>query len=151
METPLRSTSLTRSKHLKETSRKDTNPATSHTIGGKIIMTTFWRCQGVLLVDFISLGTTVNGSYYASVLCRLPSSIREKRGVKLRRCMLLLVQHHTGVIELYHPAYSPDLAPSDYHLFSNLMSFLHGRSFETDDEAIMTVNHYLESLNFLET
>ena len=54
---------------------------------------------------------------------------------------------YTGFIELNHPTYSPDLAASDYHLFSNLKNFLCGRDFENDDEAIMTVNHYLERLD----
>lgn len=29
-----------------------------------------------------------------------------------------------GIEALLHPAYSPDLAPSDYHLFKHLDSFL---------------------------
>jgi histone-lysine N-methyltransferase SETMAR len=36
--------------------------------------------------------------------------------------------------EVYeHPAYSPDLAPSDFHLFPKLKEFLGGRSFESDE------------------
>ena len=36
-----------------------------------------------------------------------------------------------GEIELLpHPAYSPDLAPSDYHLFRFMAHFLRGRNFE---------------------
>ncbi|EFN80260.1 Histone-lysine N-methyltransferase SETMAR, partial [Harpegnathos saltator] len=30
---------------------------------------------------------------------------------------------------LEHPAYSPDLAPSDYYLFPNLKKFLAGKRF----------------------
>jgi len=33
-----------------------------------------------------------------------------------------------------HPAYSPDLAPSDFRLFLNLKSFLAGRQFHDDNE-----------------
>ena len=50
-----------------------------------------------------------------------------------------------GLTELSHPAYSSYIAPSDYHLFSNAKNFLRGRNCETDHEAIMTVNDYLES------
>jgi len=35
-----------------------------------------------------------------------------------------------------HPTYSPDLAPSDYHLFSGLKKQLKGRHFSSDAEAI---------------
>ena len=35
---------------------------------------------------------------------------------------------------LQHPAYSPDLAPSDYHLFGPLKRELSGQGFTTDNE-----------------
>ena len=35
---------------------------------------------------------------------------------------------------LEHPAYSPDLAPSDYHLFGALKRALSGERFTTDNE-----------------
>ena len=35
---------------------------------------------------------------------------------------------------LEHPAYSPDLAPSDYHLFGPLKRELSGKRFTTDSE-----------------
>jgi hypothetical protein len=34
-----------------------------------------------------------------------------------------------GLEQFDHPPYSPDLAPSDFHLFLHLKSFLAGRSF----------------------
>jgi hypothetical protein len=36
---------------------------------------------------------------------------------------------------LKHPAYSPDLAPSDYYLFPNLKKHLKGRKFLSIKEA----------------
>ena len=36
--------------------------------------------------------------------------------------------------QLNHPPYIPDLAPSDYYLFRNLKSHLHGTRFRDDDE-----------------
>jgi hypothetical protein len=33
-----------------------------------------------------------------------------------------------------YPAYRPDLAPSDIHLFSTLKEFLAGRCFKRDEE-----------------
>jgi len=33
-----------------------------------------------------------------------------------------------------YPAYKPDSAPSDYHLFSTLKEFLGGRCFKRDEE-----------------
>ena len=50
-------------------------------------------------------------------------------------------------IELNHPAYSPDIAPIDCHLFSNLKKFLRSKDFSSDDEAIITVEDYFTDLN----
>ncbi|CAK9801115.1 Mariner Mos1 transposase [Anthophora plagiata] len=33
-----------------------------------------------------------------------------------------------------HPPYSPDLAPSDYHLFRSLQNFLNGKNFSNNDD-----------------
>ena len=38
----------------------------------------------------------------------------------------------SGFEEMRHPAYSPDLAPSDCHLFANLKKHLRGQRFSTD-------------------
>jgi histone-lysine N-methyltransferase SETMAR len=44
-----------------------------------------------------------------------------------------------GFQELNHPPYSPDLAPSDYFLFSKLKSDLHVKIFTSDEEVILAV------------
>jgi len=38
-----------------------------------------------------------------------------------------------GWTVLLHPAYSPDLAPSDFHIFGPLKDYLRGQKFEDDD------------------
>ena len=52
-----------------------------------------------------------------------------------------------GFVELNTPVYSPDIAPSDYYLFSNLNKFLRGKDFSRDDERIDTVEDYLNNLD----
>jgi histone-lysine N-methyltransferase SETMAR len=42
-----------------------------------------------------------------------------------------------------HPAYSPDLAPSDFPLFPTLKKFLGGRRFKSDEEVKDTVHEWL--------
>lgn len=60
---------------------------------------------------------------------------------------------------LPHPPYSPDLAPSDFHLFPKLKTFLGGQKFDTNDEVIAAVeehfaglerNHFMEGITALE-
>ena len=46
-----------------------------------------------------------------------------------------------------HPAYSPDLAPSDYHLFLGLKTFLHEKNFKNLGELRKGVDEYFGSKN----
>ena len=43
----------------------------------KAMATVFWDCEGILLVDFKEEGTTVNGSYYASLIIKLRGTIKK--------------------------------------------------------------------------
>jgi len=58
--------------------------------------------------------------------------------------------YECGFKLLRHPPYSPDLAPSDYFLFSNLKSKLQGRQFLHNLEVITAVETYFKdkSLEF---
>jgi len=44
-----------------------------------------------------------------------------------------------------HPSYSPDLAPSDFHLFLHLKKFLSGKRFDDDDDLKEAVLKWLTS------
>ena len=46
---------------------------------------------------------------------------------------------------LPHPPYSPDLAPSDCWLFSDLKKMLQGKRFVSNEEVIAEVEAYFES------
>ena len=128
---------------------------------GKIMMIIFWDRDGVLLTEYLPRGITINGPCYASIIERLRSTIVEKRRGEVSRGMLLLHDNdpihkckivqtairQLGFIELNHPAYSLDIAPTNYHPLSNLKKFLCGKNFSSDDEAVTTVEDYLTDLN----
>ena len=42
-----------------------------------------------------------------------------------------------------HPAYSPDLAPSDYFLFPNLKKDIRGRHFRSNEEVVVAVEEWV--------
>ena len=42
-----------------------------------------------------------------------------------------------------HPAYSPDLAPSDFFLFPNLKKDIRGLHFRSDEEFVMAVEEWV--------
>ena len=121
----------------------------------------FWGKDGVLLTEYLPHGTTINGSYYVSIIERLRSVIVEKGCSKVSHGVLLLhgnasvdkcniVQatiRQAGFIELNHLVYSLDIAPTNYHPLSNLKKFLRLKNLSSDDEAVTTVEDYLTELN----
>ena len=120
---------------------------------GKVMLTIFWDQHGVVKTDFLAKGTTITGTYYASLLHKLPEAIRLKRcGMRTRGVRLL--QDNTPVHNLHiaqtearscgyeilpHPTYAPDLAPSDFHLFPIMKSILKGTRFPDDKTLISEV------------
>ena len=125
------------------------------------MMMIFWDNDSVLLTEYLPRGTTINGPCYASIIEWLRSVIVEKRGSKVSHGVLLLHDNapidkckivqaairQAGFIELNHPVYSPDIAPSDYHLFSNLKKFLGDKNLSSDDETVTAVEDYVTDLN----
>jgi histone-lysine N-methyltransferase SETMAR len=102
----------------------------------KVMAKFFWVSEGILLIDYLPRGVTVIGEYYSNLLRRLRDAIKEKRRGKLRKDVILLhdnARPHSCSLSVAtaaelnfelvpHSVYSPDMAPSDYHLFKNLKS-----------------------------
>ena len=59
-------------------------------LAGKAIASMFWDSRGVIMVDDLEKGRTINGAYYAEELRRLRQEIVKKRRAKLTRGVLLL-------------------------------------------------------------
>ena len=51
---------------------------------------------------------------------------------------------YLGFQRLDHPPYSPDLAPSDYHLFPGLKRQLKGRHFSSNTGVVAAVETWLD-------
>ena len=100
-------------------------------------------------MEFISHKTAITGDTYVSTMMVFRENIKRKSRGKLSAGDLLLHDNASahksrtsraairkgGFVELNHPPYSPDLAPSDYFLFINVKKFLLGRRFP-DDNAV---------------
>jgi len=125
----------------------------------KIMATILWDCEGILLIDYLPKGTTMNGQYYADLITRLRSVVVEKRRGKVSRSVLLLQDNipvhtskvskaalrKTGFKEIDHSPYSPDLGPCNYFLFKNLKSDLRGKIFEGEYEIKCAVEAHFAS------
>lgn len=120
----------------------------------------FWDKKGILLVDFMPRGTTINADVYCETLKKLRKKIKDKRRGMLTSGVSLLhdnARPHTARITqdllasfgwdiVTHPPYSPDLAPSDYHLFTKLKEFLGGKRFADDEELKEAVLKWFQDL-----
>ncbi|GFW20429.1 uncharacterized protein TNCV_4546961 [Trichonephila clavipes] len=93
----------------------------------------FWGQKGILLLDFLSRGETVNADRYCETLPKLRHAIQNKRrGVVLlqgnarphtaRRTAAALTEFGWELLD--HLPLSPDHSPSDFHVFLNLKKFL---------------------------
>jgi len=125
---------------------------------GKVLDKIFWDQDGILLTDYLPKGQTISAEYYSSLLVQLKDILKEKRRGKVTKVVLFLHDnapaHRTlatqkklaylGFQCLDHPPYSPDLAPSDYHLFPRLKKQLKGRHFSSDAEVIAAAETWLD-------
>ena len=124
---------------------------------GKVKATVFWDAKGVIMLDFLPKRSTITGMYYANLLDQLRTAIREKRRGKLSKDVLMQQDNarvHTckvamdavernGYELIPHPAYSPDLAPSDFFLFPNLKEDIRGLHFRSDEEVVTAVEEWV--------
>ena len=97
---------------------------------GKVLASIVWDQDGTLLIDYLPKGQTINAEYYSSLLVQLKDILKEKRRGKVTKGVLFLNDNapahralatqkklaYLGFQCFDHPPYSPDLAPSDYHL-----------------------------------
>ena len=124
---------------------------------GKVMATVFWESKGVIMLDFLPKRNTITGVYYANLLDQLRTAIHEKRQGKLSKGVLLQQDNkrvHTckvamdaveqnGYELIPHPAYSPELAPSDFFLFPNLKKDIRGLHFRSDEEVVTAVEEWV--------
>ena len=108
---------------------------------GKIMLSCFRDCEGIIQTDYMEKGKKITGEYYSGLLKRLRSELVRRRRGKLRNGVLLLHDNapthrarqavetadQCGYEILLLPPYSPDLAPPDFCRFPNLKKSIKGR------------------------
>ena len=124
---------------------------------GKVMATVFWDAKGVIILDFLPKRSTITGVYYANLLDQLRTAIHEKcqgkrsKGVLLQQdnarvhtCKVAMDAVERNGYELIpHPAYLPDLAPSDFFLFPNLKKDIRELHFRSDEEVVTAVEEWV--------
>lgn len=111
----------------------------------KVMLCIWWDQKGVVYYELLRSGQTIDGPFYRVQLMRLKRALKEKRPEWEARHEKVIFHHDNArphieksvknYLEnsdweiLSHPPYSPDLAPSDYHLFRSMQNALTGVRF----------------------
>ena len=117
--------------------------------GAKVMLSIWWDQKGVLYYELLKSGETITGDLYRRQLIKLNAAIKAKRPEYATRHESIIFHddnarpHRTQPVKNYvenigwevlpHPPYSPDLAPSDYHLFRSMQNALAGVKFASVD------------------
>ena len=111
----------------------------------KVMLCIWWDQLGPIHYELLESGETINGDKYRRQLMKLKQEIHKKRPSYANRHESIIFHHdnarphvaapvknyleNSGWEILPHPPYSPDLAPSDYHLFRSMQNALSGIRF----------------------
>ena len=111
----------------------------------KVMLYIWWDWKGVLYYELLLENQTINSNKYCSQLDQLKAALDEKRPELVNRKRIIFHQDNArlhvslmtkqkilqlGWEVLIHPSYSPDITPSDFHLFRSLQNSLNGKKFQ---------------------
>ena len=112
----------------------------------KIMICVWWGVQGPVHWELLPTNKTITADYYCAQLDR----VAEKTNGKYEKLYFLHDNARPHVAKktfqklqdlgwtvLPHPPYSPDLAPTDYHLFLSLSDYMRDKQFD-DEEHLKT-------------
>lgn len=138
-----------------------TSTAKPDRFGKKTMLCVWWDQRGVVYHELLKPGETVNAQRYRQQIINLNHALIEKRPEWATRHGKVILLHdnapsHTakdvkaeikalGWEVLPHPPYSPDLAPSDYHLFSSMGHALSEQHFDSYEEVENWVSEWFAS------
>jgi histone-lysine N-methyltransferase SETMAR len=129
--------------------------------GKKLMLCVFWSMRGPVHWELLPPNTSITSNLYCDQLSNVNNAIRVLRGMERWHGPVFFQQdnarphvsgqtlHHIketlGWRLVPHPPYSPDLAPSDYHLFQSLKNFLRGQNFRNAEECQNAIGRYFAS------
>ena len=112
----------------------------------KVMLCIWWDWEGVLHYELLPENQTINSNKYCSQVDQLKAALDEKRPDLVNRKRIIFHQDNAilhvslmtrqkllqlGWEVLIHQPYSPDIAPSDFHLFWSLQNSLNEKKFNS--------------------
>jgi len=120
----------------------------------------WWSADGIIHYKFLNPGETITAEKYCHEIDEMHQKLREKHPALVNRKGPILLHdnarphiaqitlqklHELGYETLPHPAYSPDLSPTDYHFFKHLDNFLHEKVFHKQAAAENAFEEFISS------
>lgn len=131
--------------------------------GSKVMLCIWWDQKGVVYYELLKPGEVVTGERYREQLLSLSRALKEKRPEYAKRHDKVILLHDNArphvaksvkeILEalgwdvLPHPPYSPDIAPSDYHLFRSMANSLAEEHFQSYEDVKKWVDKWITSKN----
>ncbi|UYV68879.1 hypothetical protein LAZ67_6001426 [Cordylochernes scorpioides] len=138
-----------------------TSTAKPNIHGKKLMLCIWWDQLGVIYYELLQPNETITGERYQQQLMRLSRALKIKRPLYAKRHDKVIYQHDNALPHvakvvketlealqwdvLPHPLYSPDIAPSDYHMFRSMTHGLAEQHFTSYEEAKNWVNVWIVS------
>ncbi|GFW46741.1 histone-lysine N-methyltransferase SETMAR [Trichonephila clavipes] len=95
----------------------------------KIMLCVWWTCRQVVHYELLPTGQTVPVDLHSQQLERVQLALHQKE----------------LALTLCHPPYSPDFAPSSYHLFHSLDNHLRGKSLTNEEDVRQALMDFFAS------
>jgi histone-lysine N-methyltransferase SETMAR len=126
----------------------------------QIMLCIWWDMKGVIYFEFLDTNQMINAHVYSQQLRQLHEVLLEKRPNLVNQKHVIVLHDNATphvakftqqTIEQFgwevipHPPGSPDLAPSDYHLFLSLRNYLQNKHYEDFDELKSDLTTFFES------
>ena len=121
-------------------------PPTTPKSGLKVMLCIWWYWKGVLYYELLLENQTIHSNKYYCQLDQLKAALNKKCPELVNRKRIIFHQDYArrhvslmtrqkllqlGWEVLIHPSYSPDIVPSDFHLFRSSQNSLNGKNFNS--------------------
>ena len=142
---------------------KGANPATvpkADMHPKKLLLTVWWTARGIVHVDYLLPGQSITALVYSEHIDAVQQKLLQSSAALVNRKGVLLLHDnarpHTarqtreklkqvGWEVLPHPPYSPDISPSDYHLFLAMSNFTRGKSYDNETALKDDIQRFFDS------
>ena len=126
----------------------------------KVMVTVWWTAAGLIHHNFLNPGETITAETYCKEIDEMHAKLRQMSPALVNRKGPILLHDNArphvarstlqklnelGYETLPHPAYSPDLSPTDFHFFKHLEIFLQGKVFKDQTAAKNAFEEFIVS------